>query len=77
MPEETVLDIAGIRKAAIIMVSLGRDLAAEVMGHLSTERIEEITREIASIDTIAPSEQDKILSEFYNLALAKRARQDN
>ncbi|MBN2374901.1 MAG: flagellar motor switch protein FliG [Sedimentisphaerales bacterium] len=72
MPEETVLDIAGIRKAAIIMVSLGRDLASEVMGRLPTERIEEITREIASIETISPVEQDKILNEFYNLALAQR-----
>ena len=72
MPEETVLDIAGIRKAAIIMVSLGRDLASEVMGRLSTERIEEITREIAAIESISPAEQDKVLSEFYNLAMAQR-----
>ncbi len=72
MPEESVLDITGLRKAAVILVSLGKDLASEVMGRLSTGCIEEITREIAEIDGISASEQDAILNEFYNLALAQR-----
>jgi len=54
------------------MISLGKNLASEVMGRLSTGRIEEITREIAGIDGISSGEQDTILREFYNLALAQR-----
>jgi len=74
MAEETstITVASGLRKAAVVFVSLGRDIAAEVMSRMPHELIEDVTREIAEIDSILPAEQDKILSEFYNLAMAQR-----
>jgi flagellar motor switch protein FliG len=75
MAEETTTSssmLTGLRKSAVILVSLGQDIAAEVMRRMPREQIEDITREIAEIGSIHPVEQDKVLQEFYHLALAQR-----
>ena len=75
MPEEMTVSISGMRKAAIILLSLGQDIASDVVGRLDREQIEDISREIASTDAITPDEQDQVLDEFYNLAMARRYMQ--
>ena len=70
MTEEAVIHISGKRKAAIFLVSVGEKVASELMSRLSIEQIEEISREIAEVGSIDASEQDAILEEFYNLAMA-------
>lgn len=73
MPQlEKEIKISGMRKAAIIMLSLGKDSASKVMGRLERDMIEEISRELASTEGINPAEQDMVLEEFYNLAMAHR-----
>ncbi|MBN1436471.1 MAG: flagellar motor switch protein FliG [Sedimentisphaerales bacterium] len=72
MAEDTDIKIPGVRKAAIVLLSLGQEIAAEVMPKLHREQIEEVSRELASIDTVRTTEQDRALGEFYNLALARR-----
>jgi flagellar motor switch protein FliG len=74
MPEEatTEMKIAGLRKAAILLLSLGQDSASLVLSRLGRSQIEEVSRELASIESIDPAEQDSVLSEFYSLALAHR-----
>ncbi len=54
------------------MISLGQDYAAELLEYLENNQIEEVSLEIAEIENIRPDEQDEILSEFYNLAMAQR-----
>jgi len=70
--EDVSIAIPGMRKAAIILLSLGKDVAAEVISRLERKEVEEVTREIASLDGVKPEEQDRVLNEFYNLALAHR-----
>ncbi len=70
MAEETVLHISGRRKAAILLVSVGEDIASELMSRLNIEQVEELSREIAELGAIDASEQDVILEEFYTLAMA-------
>jgi len=72
MPQEAPSNINGLRKAAIIMISLGQEIASQVIGLLDNEQIEELTREIAGIDNIPPEQHDKVLNEFYHLAMAQR-----
>jgi flagellar motor switch protein FliG len=72
MPEEVQIYMSGLRKAAIIMISLGQDIASEVLGLLDNEQIEYLTREIAAVENVNPRQQDEVLTEFYNLALAHR-----
>ena len=64
--------IPGLRKAAILLLSLGKDVASTIIGRMSREQIEEVSRVIASIEGIKSEDQNRVLDEFYNLALAHR-----
>jgi len=69
--EEPDLDIPGIRKAAIFLVSLGSQEAATVMRRLDREMVEDVGREIASLEGVALEDREKVVAEFYNLVMAK------
>jgi flagellar motor switch protein FliG len=66
-----VPNLKGVTKAAILLLNLGGDVAAEVLGNLEEETVEEITREIAQLDLVGPSERGQVIEEFYNIALAR------
>jgi flagellar motor switch protein FliG len=63
-------DLPGVRKAAVLLVSLDQDKAAEILKRLPAEAMEEVSREIASLGEIPNSSRREVFSEFYNLALA-------
>ena len=74
MPEEgaaKVSSLSGLRKAAIMLVALDQDTAAKVMSMLDKQAIEDVSREIASLEDVTPEERDAVVREFYNLALAR------
>ncbi len=57
----------GREKAAVLMVSLGPDLSAQVMNHLPEEDMEELTLEIAGLRGISREQRDSIYEEFSQL----------
>ena len=57
-----------IRKAAILLLSLEKPLAAEVLSQLSRPKVEQITLQIAQLNDITRQEQDQVLDEFYDMA---------
>jgi flagellar motor switch protein FliG len=61
----------GIKKAAMMMVALGPEIAADIFKHMSDNEIERLTLEIASLNKLSPKEKAAVLEEFYNLAMAK------
>jgi flagellar motor switch protein FliG len=63
-------DLNGVRKAAVLLVSLDQDKAAEILKRLPPEAVEEVSREIASLGEVGNSDRRAVLGEFYNLALA-------
>jgi flagellar motor switch protein FliG len=65
-------DLNGVRKAAVLMVALKQEIAAKILKHLNRDRVEEITREIAAIDAIAPDVREAVIREFYNLIMARQ-----
>lgn len=67
-PEE----VSGPRKAAILLLAMPQDVAAEVMKKLPRERVEEISREIANISHIPPELRRQVVGEFYNMVLARQ-----
>jgi flagellar motor switch protein FliG len=67
-----VEDLNGVRKAAVLMVALKQEIAAKILKHLDRDRVEEITREIAAIDAIAPDVREAVIREFYNLIMARQ-----
>lgn len=63
--------MTGLRKAAVVLLSLDKPLAAEVMGQLRKEEVEALTMEIAKLDDVTKEEQDGAIEEFYNLGMAR------
>ena len=66
----TTTESTGIRKAAILLLSLSQDEAAQILKRLPASQVEEVSREIASIGDIPVGDRRDVFGEFYNLALA-------
>jgi len=62
----------GIRKAAVLLLSLDRTLSAEVLSQLSKDSIESVALEIARLDDVTQTEQETVLEEFYLQGRARR-----
>jgi len=65
-------NVTGVQKAAILMITLGDELSAQVMSHLDEEEVSEISREIAVTKVVPPEVADAVIEEFYNMMLAKK-----
>ena len=64
-------NLTGKEKAAVLLVSLGPDVSAQIFQHLDDEEIEELTLEIANMKQVDNDVKDETLREFYHLAEAK------
>lgn len=62
----------GLRKAAILMVSLDTTTAATLMAKLDKDQVEQLTMEIASLKNVTPNDQDQVVDEFYKLSMARK-----
>ncbi len=71
MPEVKASDIPGRRKAAILLVILGPEKAAEVLKHLDESDVEMLTIEIANLGPVSDDEKRAVLQEFHNLLKAR------
>lgn len=56
------------RKAAVLLLSLDKPLAAEVLSQLPKSLVESVTLEIARLDDISREEQESVLKEFFKHA---------
>ncbi len=61
----------GVRKAAILLIQLGRDKASQVLGQLSESEVEAISAEIARLDSISGAEGEAVMEEFRDLMIAR------
>ncbi len=64
--------MTGLRKAAIVLLSLDKPLAAEILSQMNKESVESVTMEIAQLDDVTREEQEAVIEEFYNLGLARK-----
>ncbi len=64
--------VAGARKAAVLLLSMGADEAAGILRYMRRSEVEAITVEIAKLKRVDPSLQDEVLNEFYHLSQADR-----
>lgn len=60
--------MSGVRRSAILLLSLDEDSAAEVFRHLSNKEVTAISREMAQIDQISHEEMRQVLDEFHDEA---------
>lgn len=63
--------MSGVRKAAILCLALGDEVASEIFKSLEEEEIQYITKELASLHTITSEMADGVTEEFHNLLLAR------
>jgi flagellar motor switch protein FliG len=64
-------ELTGKQKAAILLISLGPDISAQVFKHLREDEIEKLTLEIANQRKISPEMKESVISEFHEMCLAK------
>ncbi len=67
----TTLAGLGARKAAILLVQMGKVRAASVLAHLSENEVETISAEIARLESISGAESQSVLAEFRDLMVAR------
>jgi len=63
--------IDGKQKAAVLLVSLGPEVASQVYKYLREDEIEQLTLEIANVKKVEPEDKDKVFSEFHQMVLAQ------
>ncbi len=57
------------QKAAILLLSMGPDVSAEIMKHLKEKEIESITKEITGLRKVNSEDKELVSKEFFQLAV--------
>ncbi len=65
-------DLTSAQKAAVLVVSLGQDIAPKILEELNEAEIEMITLEIANMRDIAPSVEEKVLKDASAIIMANK-----
>jgi flagellar motor switch protein FliG len=60
-------NLAGVRKAAVLLVAVGEELAKEVLRALPEADVQRLTEELADLRGISPEFCAEILEEFWEL----------
>lgn len=63
--------LTGTQKAAVLMVSLGDEVAASLFKYLEEDEIQSISKEIALTKHVTPEIADSVMEEFHAMTLAK------
>ena len=63
--------LSGKQKAAILLISLGPDVASSVYKHLTEEEIEKLTLEISSVRKVDSAQKEEVMEEFHHIAMAQ------
>ncbi|HLR66143.1 flagellar motor switch protein FliG [Virgibacillus alimentarius] len=63
--------LTGKQKAAILLITLGPDVSAQIYKHLNEEEIEKLSLEISSVKKVDSRQKEDTLEQFYQIALAQ------
>jgi len=66
---ETMLP--GMRKAAVLLVLLGEDVASQIYRNLPEKDLEQLTKEIAELDYVDPPTALAVLEEYHRMSLTQ------
>ncbi len=65
-------ELNGLTKSAILLLALDEEAASIILKQMEQKAVEELTREIASLREIPDKIRDRVVNEFYDIALAQR-----
>jgi flagellar motor switch protein FliG len=60
-------NLSGLRKAAILLVAVGEELAKEILRALPAVEVQRLTEELADLRGITPELSGEVLEEFWEL----------
>jgi len=60
----------GVRKAAILLIMLGEEAAANIYRHLSQSQLQRLTQEIRELSGVNPETAADVLEEYERLSMA-------
>lgn len=63
--------LTGMQKAAVLMVTLGDETAANIFKYLEEDEIQTISREIAITKHVQPEVAEEVLEEFHTMTQAR------
>jgi flagellar motor switch protein FliG len=72
-PALTTTSLTGLRKAAILLVRMGKEYSTKVLGGMSDAEVEELSAEIARLGKLDPVVVGDVIDEFYAMATTKNA----
>lgn len=64
-------ELSSKQKAAILLITLGPEVSAQVFKHLREDEIEQLTLEIAGVRKVEADEKESVLNEFYQICVAQ------
>lgn len=59
-------------KAAVLMITVGKDYAAKVFKYLTEEEIEQLTLGITSMRRVEPEVKESVVDEFMQMCIARK-----
>jgi flagellar motor switch protein FliG len=62
--------LAGIKKAAMLLILLGDKISGELVKQLSEEEVQLVSREVARLESISAEQAEALLEEFYQMNMA-------
>ena len=63
--------MTGVHKVAILLVSLDKESAGNILKQLNEEDVESVTREIAHLSQVSEEQRQEVVGEFHKLLLAR------
>ncbi len=66
-------NLSGRQKAAVMLIAVGAQNAAEVLKHLSEREVEALSLELASLDAVQPEVGERVLDELAERVIASEA----
>ena len=70
--QDSLIDIPGKTKAAVLLACLGAESASRVMAAMSDEEVDELTLTLSSLDTVQPETRTGVIDEFFDLAVENK-----
>jgi flagellar motor switch protein FliG len=65
-------EMTGLRKAAVLLLQLGKENAAKVLGQMREAEVEALTAEIVRLDFVDGAVVEGIVDEFHTMVIAQR-----
>ena len=63
-------NVSALRKAAMLLIVLGEQTAAELLQQLGEDEVQKVSREVAKITAISSEQAENVLNEFHHLTTA-------